>query len=59
MSMVRIIEAPEDRLPKCPYCDKDLTEIWSKSEGLGLAGKERILMCPHCRAMLAYGAWGR
>ena len=59
MSTLRIVEAPEGRLPMCPYCHKDLDEIWSKSEGLGLAGKERVLMCPHCRAMLAYGAWRR
>ncbi|MFC1636548.1 hypothetical protein ACFL5Z_17085 [Planctomycetota bacterium] len=59
MSTVRIVEAPEGRLPKCPYCSKDLDEIWSKSEGLGLADKERVLMCPHCLAMLAYGAWRR
>jgi len=59
MSNIQIVEAPQDKLPKCPYCSKDLDEIWSKSEGLGLAGKERILMCPHCQAMLAYGAWRR
>jgi len=59
MIKVRIVEAPENSIPKCPHCSKDLDEIWSKSEGLGLAGKERILMCPHCRAILAYGAWRR
>jgi uncharacterized protein YbaR (Trm112 family) len=59
MSNIRISEAPQESLPKCPYCRKELNEIWSKSEGLGLAGKERVLMCPHCRAMLAYGAWRR
>ncbi len=59
MSKIHISEAPQDSLAKCPYCGKDLNEIWSKSEGLGVAGKERVLMCPHCRAMLAYGAWRR
>ena len=59
MSKVRIVEAPEDSIPKCPHCSKDLDEIWSKSEGLGFAGKERVLICPHCRALLAYGAWRR
>lgn len=59
MSSVHIREAPQDCLPKCPHCGNDLDEIWSRSEGLGLAGKERVLICPNCRAMLGYGAWRR
>ena len=32
MTNVNIIEAPQDHLPKCPYCNKDLDEIWSRAK---------------------------
>jgi uncharacterized Zn-finger protein len=59
MSNVRIVEAPTDQVPVCPYCKKELEEIWCKSEGLGFSGKDNLLMCPYCKALLAYGAWRR
>jgi hypothetical protein len=56
---VNIEDAPSDKLPKCPVCEKDLGTIWVKTSGLGLNGQREILMCPSCRSFLAYSAWKR
>ena len=56
---VNIAEAPEDKLPKCPYCKSQLDTIWAKSQGIGWAGKKLVLMCPYCEAFLGYNEWKR
>jgi hypothetical protein len=56
---VKIEYAPEDKLPRCPYCKTALPIIWCKTEGMGIKGEEKILMCPHCEAFLGYNAWKR
>jgi hypothetical protein len=56
---VNLVEAPEDRLPRCPGCKKDLDTIWVKSSGLGFKGQKEILMCPYCQTFLGYSAWKR
>jgi uncharacterized protein with PIN domain len=56
---VGLEEAPPDKFPKCPYCNKELEAIWVKSSGLGIKGQKEILMCPHCERFLGYSAWKR
>lgn len=54
---IELDEAPKDVMPLCPYCDAKLTRLWYKSEGLGGIGEKQIVLCPHCRKMLAYALW--
>lgn len=56
---VKITEAPGDALPRCPHCSEDLPEVWVKIKGLGVLEQQKILMCPHCRAVIGYGTLGR
>jgi hypothetical protein len=56
---VNLVEAPSDRLPRCPGCKQELDAIWVKSSGLGFKGQKEILMCPHCQTFLGYSAWKR
>ncbi len=56
---ITLEECPADRLPKCPFCHKDLDTIWVKVSGLGFKGQKEILMCPYCQAFLGYNAWKR
>lgn len=52
---VKLEEAPDGATPKCPYCEALLDKIWVKRKGL--FGQSEILVCPYCRAFLAYGVW--
>lgn len=47
-------EAPNDVWPVCPHCKQELTRIWTITGGLGMSEQERVLICPHCRAVLAH-----
>jgi uncharacterized protein with PIN domain len=49
-------KAPDDVLPLCPHCKKELTFLWVKEKGVGLIEKQKFLLCPHCRALLGYGS---
>ena len=51
--------APEEKLPRCPYCKEQLPVIWVKTDGMGFKGQRELCMCPHCEAFLAYSAWKR
>lgn len=52
---VRIEDAPEGVLPKCPGCTKELSTVWISKQGLGFHEQKQVVMCPHCRVMLGYG----
>ena len=56
---VELEDAPEGKLPKCPYCDKMLNKIWIKKRGLGVWEQKQIVMCPYCEALLGYGVFGQ
>lgn len=56
---VKFEPAPQDKVPRCPYCRQELPTIWVKSDGLGLRGRREIWMCPHCEAFLSYNSWKR
>ncbi len=56
---VKIEEAPDEAVPRCPHCQADLSVVWVKIKGFGLIEQQKILMCPHCRAVLGYGTLGR
>ena len=51
-----IVEAPQDTVPICPHCQRDLHTIWIRRQGLGFFQQKQILMCPNCRAFLGYGS---
>ena len=46
----------EDLLPKCPFCQMDLGEVFVKTKGLGwLEGRNVVYFCPHCQKVLGFG----
>jgi uncharacterized protein YbaR (Trm112 family) len=49
-------EAPDDVLPICPYCKKELKSIWVKTKGMGFIERKQFLLCPHCRAFLGFSS---
>ncbi len=51
--------APDDKVPKCPYCKQELGTIWIKTSGMGFKGEQDLLMCPHCESFLGLNAWKR
>lgn len=52
---VKLKEAPEKEIPKCPKCEKELNEIWIKTKGTGIVEQKQIIMCPHCNSFLGFG----
>jgi len=45
-----------DLTPVCPHCSKELTEVYSKSKGIGfIEGKNVLYFCPHCMKVLGLG----
>ncbi|MCP4569607.1 MAG: hypothetical protein GY841_18675 [FCB group bacterium] len=51
-----IVTEREDETPICPYCEKELAEVYTRSKGLGwLEGKNAICFCPHCKKVLGFG----
>lgn len=52
---MQVEEAPEDALPKCPSCSRDLDTIWVKTKGLGIVQQKQVIMCPHCRVCSGTG----
>ncbi len=53
---VRYERAPQDVLPKCPFCKTQLDKVWIKKKGMGIMRQKQIIICPHCEAFLAFGA---
>ncbi|MBD3335895.1 MAG: hypothetical protein GF355_10305 [Candidatus Eisenbacteria bacterium] len=49
-------EAPPGTVPKCPACNKSLEKLWIKKKGMGVLEQKQIIICPHCRVLLGYGA---
>ncbi|MFH1700227.1 MAG: hypothetical protein ABIE07_06535 [Candidatus Zixiibacteriota bacterium] len=45
-----------DLLPKCPFCEKEINQLFSKSKGIPwIEGKNIIYFCPHCLKVLGIG----
>ena len=39
----------------CCHCEKELTEVYSKTKGPGfVVGKDVMYFCPHCRKVLGF-----
>jgi uncharacterized Zn-finger protein len=49
---VMVEEAPAHIVPKCPYCQKKLKKIWTKSKGVLFMVKKQLVICPHCETLL-------
>jgi len=46
----------EDVSPVCPHCEKELTEVHTRSRGIPfIQGKNIVYFCPHCRRILGFG----
>jgi hypothetical protein len=52
---VMIEKAPENTVPKCPFCKSRLDRVWIKAKGLGIIGQEQIALCPECESFLGFG----
>jgi hypothetical protein len=49
-------EAPDDVVPKCPSCTRELRVLWAKSSGIAGLAKKRVVLCPHCRVILGFSS---
>jgi hypothetical protein len=46
----------DDLSPVCPYCEKELPEVYIRSKGVPLIqGTNVVYFCPHCRKALGFG----
>lgn len=47
----------DDLKPICPYCEREITEVYCKSRGAGwfLFPRSAIYFCPHCHKVLGLG----
>lgn len=46
----------EDLVPRCPHCEEELTEVYTKGKGVPLiAGHNVLFFCPHCLKVLGFG----
>jgi hypothetical protein len=56
---VRFEKAPDKVLPKCPFCESRLDEVWIKAKGRGIVEQERIVICPKGESFLGFGSMMR
>ncbi len=41
--------------PVCPFCEKELSEIYIRTKGFALwVGKDIICFCPYCHKVLGF-----
>ncbi len=46
----------KDIAPVCPFCEKELEEVYIKTKGLGFwTVKNVVYFCPHCLKVLGFG----
>ena len=46
----------DDVKPKCPHCEKELTEVYTRYKGAGFVeGRNIIYFCPYCHKVLGFG----
>lgn len=55
---VKLEEAPDGAIPKCPFCKANLDTLWIKKKGLGVLEQKQIIMCPQCESFGGYGVFG-
>jgi hypothetical protein len=53
---VKFEKAPDDVLPKCPFCKHRLDKVWVKLKGLGILAQKQIIICPACESFLGFGS---
>jgi len=56
---MKIENAPDTAIPKCPFCKMNLERIWIFKKGLGVVEQKQIMMCPNCHSFLGYGTFAR
>jgi hypothetical protein len=56
---VTLEKAPDNVLPKCPFCKRRLDKVWIKAKGLGIVGQEQIVICPECESFFGFGSMMR
>ncbi len=45
-----------DLLPRCPHCERELSEVHVRARGLGVVvARDAIYFCPGCRKVLGVG----
>ena len=49
-------KAPDDVLPKCPFCKYPLDRIWEISKGRGIVEQQQVMICPQCESVLGFCA---
>lgn len=54
---IKVEEAPEKVVPKCPHCQQKLDRIWIWRKGLRVVQQRQLIMCPHCEVLLGYGVF--
>ena len=46
----------EDLTPVCPYCEREISEVYARKRGFPLGeGRSIMFFCPHCRKVLGFG----
>jgi len=46
----------EDLAPACPHCEKELTEVYTRTKGVAfIQGTDVVYFCPHCQKVLGFG----
>lgn len=46
----------DDVLPKCPYCQTDLKEVYVRKQGIGIiVSRCSVFFCPTCHKVLGFG----
>ena len=53
---IKFERAPDEKLPKCPHCERRLDKVWIIPHGLGVWQQKQVLMCPGCETFLGYGS---
>jgi hypothetical protein len=53
---LRFAKSPDRVLPKCPFCESRLDEVWIKANGRGIVEQEQLVMCPKWESFLGFGS---
>ncbi len=47
------LERRDDVRPVCPYCERELSDVWYQ-EIRGMLGKRYVYLCSTCRKVLGF-----
>lgn len=51
-----IVQADKKDMPKCPYCEEDVSEIIGYDLKGGFENRT-VYKCPHCRSVLGFSSY--